>query len=170
MHQDSLFDFDKISVFIFDFDGVLTNNIVFVDQCGIESVACSRADGLAFDVLRRLKKQSYILSTEKNQAVKARANKLKVPVIQGVNNKVKALKELKNKEGIDFKNALYMGNDLNDYHVMQACGYSACPKDSHKMIKSIATVILKTRGGNGVVRDLLEDTLQIDFIKVLYSK
>jgi 3-deoxy-D-manno-octulosonate 8-phosphate phosphatase (KDO 8-P phosphatase) len=170
MHQDSLFDFDKISVFIFDFDGVLTNNIVFVDQCGIESVACSRADGLAFDVLRRLKKQSYILSTEKNQAVKARANKLKVPVIQGVNNKVKALKELKNKEGIDFKNALYMGNDLNDYQAMRLCGISVCPADSHPKIKEISDIVLKTNGGNGVVRELLEDVFGLDFIEILYKE
>ena len=170
MHQDSLFDFDKISVFIFDFDGVLTNNIVFVDQCGIESVACSRSDGLAFDVLRRLKKQSYILSTEKNQAVKARANKLKVPVIQGVNNKVKALKELKNTEGIDFKNILYIGNDLNDYGAMKLCGYTACPADSHPKIKEISTIVLKTDGGNGIVRELLEDVFGLDFIEILYKE
>ena len=95
MHKPPLFDLDKISAFIFDFDGVLTDNVVFTDQNGIESVACSRADGLAFDILRRLEKQSFILSTEKNQVVEARANKLKIPVIQGINNKVNALQELK---------------------------------------------------------------------------
>ena len=168
MHKNSLFDFDKISAFIFDFDGVLTDNIVFIDQNGIESVACSRADGLAFDVLRRLKKQSYILSTEKNQVVEARANKLKIPVIQGINNKVNALKELKNKEGIDFKSALYMGNDLNDYQAMRLCGISVCPADSHPKIKEISNIVLKTNGGNGVVRELLEDILNLDFVKILY--
>jgi YrbI family 3-deoxy-D-manno-octulosonate 8-phosphate phosphatase len=168
MHKNSLFDFDKISAFIFDFDGVLTDNIVFIDQNGIESVACSRADGLAFDVLRRLKKQSYILSTEKNQVVEARANKLKIPVIQGINNKVNALKELKNKEGIDFKSALYMGNDLNDYQAMRLCGISVCPADSHPKIKEISDIVLKTNGGNGVVRELLEDILDLDFVKILY--
>jgi YrbI family 3-deoxy-D-manno-octulosonate 8-phosphate phosphatase len=168
MHKNPLFDFDKISAFIFDFDGVLTDNIVFIDQNGIESVACSRADGLAFDVLRRLKKQSYILSTEKNQVVEARANKLKIPVIQGINNKVNALKELKNKEGIDFKSALYMGNDLNDYQAMRLCGISVCPADSHPKIKEISDIVLKTNGGNGVVRELLEDILDLDFVKILY--
>ena len=143
---------------------------IYLDENGTEHVSCSRADGLAFDVLRKLNKPVYILSTETNLVVKSRAKKLKVPVLQGICDKVEALKELSSVKGYDLKNILYVGNDLNDYHVMQACGYSACPKDSHKMIKSIATVILKTRGGNGVVRDLLEDTLQIDFIKVLYSK
>ena len=78
-------DIKKIDALVFDFDGVLTDNRVFVDQDGKEWVGCSRADGLAFDVLRRLKKQSYILSTEKNQVVEARANKLKIPVNQGIN-------------------------------------------------------------------------------------
>ena len=57
---------EKIEMIVFDFDGVLTNNLVFVDQDGKESVSCNRSDGLAFDVLRKLKKPSYILSTEKN--------------------------------------------------------------------------------------------------------
>jgi 3-deoxy-D-manno-octulosonate 8-phosphate phosphatase (KDO 8-P phosphatase) len=168
MHKNPQFDLDKISVFIFDFDGVLTNNIVFVDQNGIESVACSRADGLAFDVLRRLKKQAYILSTEKNQVVEVRANKLKIPVIQGINNKVNALKELKEEEGIDFNSVLYMGNDLNDYGAMQLCGISVCPGDSHPKIKEISDIVLTTNGGNGVVRELLEDIIGLDFIKILY--
>ena len=168
MHKNPQFDLDKISVFIFDFDGVLTNNIVFVDQNGIESVACSRADGLAFDVLRRLKKQAYILSTEKNQVVEVRANKLKIPVIQGINNKVNALKELKEEEGIDFNSALYVGNDLNDYGAMQLCGISVCPGDSHPKIKEISDIVLTTNGGNGVVRELLEDIIGLDFIKILY--
>ena len=69
---------DNIDAFVFDFDGVLTNNFVYLDQNGIESVACSRADGLAFDVLRRLNKPSFILSTEKNRVVEARAQKLQI--------------------------------------------------------------------------------------------
>ena len=167
MHKAPLFDIDKISVLIFDFDGVLTNNYVIVDQNGIESVSCSRADGLAFDVLRRLKKQSYILSTEKNQVVEARAKKLKIPVIYGILNKVNALKELKIKENLDFMSVLYMGNDLNDYGAMQLCGISVCPADSHPKIKEISDIVLKTKGGNGAVRELLEDIMGLDFVKIL---
>ena len=85
---------DDIDAFVFDFDGVLTNNLVKIDENGKESVSCSRADGLAFDVLRKLNKPAYILSTEKNLVVKARAKKLKIPAIQGVANKVEAIKKL----------------------------------------------------------------------------
>ena len=68
----------NIDVFVFDFDGVLTNNMVHLDENGKEFVSCSRGDGLAFDVLRKLKKPAYILSTEKNTVVSARAKKLQI--------------------------------------------------------------------------------------------
>jgi len=97
---------DDIDLFVFDFDGVLTNNLVYTTQAGDELVACSRADGLAFDVLRKLRKEACILSTEKNQVVEARAKKLKIPVIQGIEDKVDALQELISKKGIEFKNVL----------------------------------------------------------------
>ena len=159
-----------IDVFIFDFDGVLTDNLVHVSEDGSEMVSCSRADGLAFDVLRKLNKPVYILSTEKNLVVKARAKKLNIPAIQGVANKVEAIKKLATDNNYSLKNILYVGNDLNDYLVMQLCGYTACPADSHPKIKEISGNILTSKGGNGVVRELLEGVLSLDFIKTLYQQ
>ena len=60
--NDKTITIDDIDLFVFDFDGVLTDNLVYTDQNGNEMVSCSRADGLAFDVLRKLKKPVYILS------------------------------------------------------------------------------------------------------------
>jgi len=159
---------DDLDALVFDFDGVLTNNLVYLNQEGVESVACSRADGLAFDVLRKLNKPTFILSTEKNSVVTIRAKKLKIPAIQGVSDKVEAIKELADKKKYNLKSILYVGNDLNDYLVMQLCGYSACPADSHPKIKHISDICLNTNGGNGIVRELLEEVLNIDFIKILY--
>ena len=161
---------ENIEVLIFDFDGVLTDNKVYLDQDGKELVSCSRADGLAFDVLHKLQKPTYILSTEKNPVVTARANKLKIPVIQGVNDKVEGIRQLAEQEKFDLQKTLYVGNDLNDYRVMQLCGYSACPADSHKKIKDIAIIVLKTSGGKGVARELLEDVFQLDSIQILYPE
>ena len=160
---------DDIDAFVFDFDGVLTNNLVQIDENAKESVSCSRADGLAFDVLRKLNKPAYILSTEKNLVVKARAKKLNIPAIQGVANKVEAIKKLATENNYSLKNILYVGNDLNDYLVMQLCGYSACPADSHSKIKNVSSIILGTNGGDGIVRELLEEILNLDFIKILYQ-
>jgi 3-deoxy-D-manno-octulosonate 8-phosphate phosphatase (KDO 8-P phosphatase) len=159
---------DNIDALVFDFDGVLTNNFVYLNQEGVESVACSRADGLAFDVLRKLKKPAFILSTEENSVVTMRAKKLKIPAIQGVADKVLSIKELARENKFDLKNILYVGNDLNDYLVMKVCGYTACPIDSHLKIKEISKYILNTKGGNGIVRELLEQVFNLDFIEILY--
>jgi 3-deoxy-D-manno-octulosonate 8-phosphate phosphatase (KDO 8-P phosphatase) len=161
---------DEIDVFIFDFDGVLTNNMVYLDQDGKESVSCSRGDGLAFDVLRKLNKPAYILSTEKNTVVSARAKKLKITAIQGVENKILGLQKIVKKESYSLEKTLYIGNDLNDYRVMEICGLTVCPADSHDRIKKISDIVLKTNGGYGVVRELLEDVLDLDFIKILYKE
>ena len=126
---------DDIDALVFDFDGVLTNNLVHLDQEGRESVSCSRADGLAFDVLHKLGKPAYILSTEKNPIVASRAKKLKVQAIQGVDDKVEALEILSKAQCFSLDRTLYVGNDLNDYLVMQTCGFAACPADGHAKVK-----------------------------------
>ncbi|MDB9716715.1 HAD hydrolase family protein [Methylophilaceae bacterium] len=161
---------NDIDAIVLDFDGVLTNNMVHLDQDGREWVSCSRADGLAFDVLRKLKKLSYIISTEKNPVVSERGKKLKIPVFQGVENKVNSLIALAKENCLDIDRILYVGNDLNDYQAMQMCGYSLCPADSHSKIKKISSTTLKTKGGNGVVREIVEEILKLDIIAILYKK
>ena len=103
---------DDIELFIVDFDGVLTNNLVYLNQSGIESVACSRSDGLAFDVLRKLNKPVYLLSTEKNPVVTERAKKLKIHSIQGVENKADSIQKIVDENGFCIENVLYLGNDF----------------------------------------------------------
>lgn len=164
-----MIDIEQIELFIFDFDGVLTNNLVYVDQNGSESVVCSRADGLAFDALRKLNKIAYILSTEKNNVVSSRANKLKVPVYHGIESKVEALNNIVQKHNTTLRNVLYVGNDINDFEVMKICGISACPSDSHNKIIEISNIVLKKSGGNGVIRELLEDCLKLNLIDILYK-
>jgi YrbI family 3-deoxy-D-manno-octulosonate 8-phosphate phosphatase len=160
---------DDIDALVFDFDGVLTNNLVYLDENGIESVVCNRGDGLAFDVLHKLKKPTFILSTEKNPVVSSRAKKLRIQTLQGSKNKLNTLKNLINDNGYSKNKVLFVGNDLNDYKVMQFCGYSVCPSDAHSKIKDISKIILNTRGGDGIVRELLEDVLNLDFIDILYK-
>ena len=158
---------DDLDALIFDFDGVLTDNKVHLDEDGKEWVSCNRSDGLAFIVLEKLKKPTYIISTEKNKIVAARAKKLKTPVLFGIQNKFEVLKKLSIKKGFNLDRTLYVGNDLNDYEALKLCGYSACPSDSHKKIKKISTFRLDAKGGSGVVRELLEEILGLDFLKVI---
>jgi N-acylneuraminate cytidylyltransferase/3-deoxy-D-manno-octulosonate 8-phosphate phosphatase (KDO 8-P phosphatase) len=160
---------ENIHAFIFDFDGVMTDNKVYVNQDGLEMVSCNRSDGLAFDVLNKLKKPAYIVSSEKNLVVNARAKKLNIPAIYGVDDKVMAIKKLADTQDFNLKNIMYVGNDINDYKAMQLCGLTACPSDSHELIKSISNIILKKEGGAGVVRELLEEILNINFVEILYD-
>lgn len=168
MNRDMKKNFDEIDALIFDFDGVLTDNSVYVDEHGNESVRCSRADGLAFDVLHKLKKPVYIISTEKNLVVEARARKLRVLVLQGVSDKRQALQHIVNEQGYRFEHLVYIGNDLNDYGAMSLCGLAVCPSDSHHKIKKRSNVVLNSPGGQGVARELLEDIFGLDFIKILF--
>mgnify|MGYP000865316178 CR=1 FL=1 len=161
---------NDISVFVFDFDGVLTNNYVYMDEDGKESVRCNRADGLAFDALRKLKKIVYILSTEKNKIVTSRARKLKVKALQGVTDKLKAIRDIEISENCNPKDILYVGNDINDYHAMERCGTRVCPIDSHLKIKKISNIILNIKGGDGVVRELLEKKMDLDLFQILYRR
>ena len=158
---------DDIDVLIFDFDGVLTDNKVHLDGNGNEWVTCNRSDGLAFEILRKLKKLIFIISTEKNKVVAARAKKLKIPALYGVENKAKELQNLSIKKKFKLSRTLYVGNDLNDYEALKLCGYSACPSDSHKKIKQIVTFLLDTKGGSGICRELIEDKLKIDPLKFI---
>jgi len=154
---------DDIEVFIFDFDGVLTDNKVFLNEKGEETVVCSRSDGLGFDVLRKLKKKILILSTEKNAVVKRRAEKLQVECINDAKDKEVSLKSYIAERNIDISKVFYVGNDLNDYNAMKLSRYSACPADSHPIIREISGFILASNGGNGVVREILEDLFNINF-------
>lgn len=154
----------NVKLLAFDFDGVLTNNKVIVRSDGLESVVCSRADGLAFDYLNSIKFPTYVVSTERNRVVQERCKKLKIPFYSGINNKLSIIKKISEIENIPIKNFLFIGNDLNDYEVMKECGFSACPFDSHSKIKKIATFSLKTKGGDGVARELLENILKLNLL------
>ena len=97
---------NSLDAIIFDFDGVLTDNKVYVFQDGKEAVKCNRADGLGFDILRENKLPVFILSTEKNEVVKFRAEKLGVPAIHGVDNKGETLKKLVDEYKFSLKSSI----------------------------------------------------------------
>ncbi len=162
-----ILDIKALEAIVFDFDGVLTDNRVWVDQQGNESVCCNRSDGLGFDVLRKTSVKLYILSTETNPVVMQRGKKLKVPVHQGVKNKVHSLQTLAQDASFDLDKTLFVGNDLNDYGAMQLCGFSACPADSHPQILEVATISLKKDGGQGIVRELVEQVFEINMLEFL---
>jgi 3-deoxy-D-manno-octulosonate 8-phosphate phosphatase (KDO 8-P phosphatase) len=145
-----------IKLIVYDFDGVLTDNKVYFDQHGNEMVQVSRADGLGISEIRKLEIEQIILSTETNSVVSARAKKLDLFCIQGVNDKTKALVDYCENHQIDLSKVAYVGNDINDLEVMKLVGTTFCPADAHKSIKHISKHILETKGGDGVVREIYD--------------
>jgi 3-deoxy-D-manno-octulosonate 8-phosphate phosphatase (KDO 8-P phosphatase) len=160
---------NAVSALIFDFDGVFTDNKVYVDQNGIESVQCDRADGLALDMVRGYRRKHglvaelIIVSKEPNPVVLARAAKLGIECHYGVADKLRYLQE-RFGSGLDKKlsGVIYIGNDLNDLAVMHHAEYSVAPADAHPLVKQTADLVLPQTGGNGFVRAFIELWLGID--------
>ena len=149
-----------MELIVFDFDGVFTDNKVYVSQDGTESVMCDRRDGLGIKMLKKLNIPMFILSMENNPVVLARAKKLGLKVKTGCEDKKRFLRNYFKLKGVDSANVIYIGNDLNDLEAMGLVGCSICPGDSHAKVKESATYILASNGGNGAVRELAELLIQ----------
>lgn len=156
----------------FDFDGVFTDNKVWVDQEGRESVRCDRGDGLAFDLVRVFQRQAwltaefFILSKETNPVVLARARKLKLDCHHGISDKLGFMTEYLSTRLPDnanpFAGVVYLGNDLNDLPLMRRVGYAVAPLDAHPLVCKSAHLVLEQKGGGGLVRAFIERLLRIN--------
>jgi YrbI family 3-deoxy-D-manno-octulosonate 8-phosphate phosphatase len=147
---------NNIKLIVYDFDGVMTDNRVIVREDGIESVIVSRADGMGVGIIMEMGIPQVILSSETNRIVSLRAKKLGIPVLQGVDDKKTALLNYCKDNNYNPSGILYVGNDVNDEGVMKAVGYSVATADAHHSIKSLAQMVLDTKGGHGVVRELAD--------------
>lgn len=147
---------EDISLIVYDFDGVMTNNKVTIDQSGNESVTVNRSDGLAISEIKKLGITQIILSTEKNPVTRKRAEKLDIFCLSGIDDKKKALAEYLSDQKIDKSKVIYIGNDINDLEAMLYVGIPIAPKDAHPKIREIASFITEARGGDGVIREFLD--------------
>lgn len=141
-----------IKALITDFDGVHTDDCVYVDENGRESVRCSRADGMGVELLKKAGVEVLILSKEANPVVTARAKKLGVGVIQQCEDKKTALQAWLGQRGLRAEEVAYMGNDINDIECMQLVGWSCCPADAQAAVTAIARYTTCEAGGVGAIR------------------
>ena len=146
----------KIKLIVYDFDGVMTDNKVYVDQDGKETVQVNRGDGLGISEIKKLGIEQIIISTEKNPVIMKRSEKLGIGCMQGIENKKAALIDYCENNNFDLQNVAYVGNDINDKEGMEIAGTTYCPSDAHKSIQIISDYILNTKGGDGVVREILD--------------
>jgi YrbI family 3-deoxy-D-manno-octulosonate 8-phosphate phosphatase len=149
-----------VSLIVFDFDGVMTDDLVEVDQDGRESVRCSRSDGLGLEALRKAGVPMLVLSKEQNPVVSARCRKLQIACKQGVEHKLTALREEVAGRGIALAQVVYVGNDLNDLECLAAVGCGVAVADAHASAKHAAALVLERPGGRGAVRELCDLILE----------
>lgn len=145
-----------------DFDGVHTDDTVLVDSDGREQVRVSREDGMGVSRLRRAGIPMLILSTEVNPVVRARADKLGVPVLHGIEDKESALAEWAAENQIALSDIAYLGNDVNDLGAMRLVGWPVAVANAHALVRAQARVVLSRSGGQGAVRELIERVLTAD--------
>lgn len=146
----------QIRALITDFDGVHTDNSVFLDMDGREFVRCSRADGMGIEMLRRRGLKLLILSRESDGVVAARARKLKMECAHDVKDKLPVLDGWRQRNGLSWQELAYIGDDINDIECLEACGFSAAPGNARPEVKDICQVVLRCSGGEGALRELCD--------------
>ena len=147
--------FSAIRLVACDFDGVMTDNTVIVDESGNESVVCSRSDGFGIELLKKKGIEIIVISKERNEVVKARCDKLKIPCIQGSDDKLSILKAEMKKRNLASEQVCFVGNDINDLECMRHV-IGIAPNDAHPEVKKAVKLITKCSGGHGVVREVAD--------------
>jgi N-acylneuraminate cytidylyltransferase len=147
---------EKVSLVVFDFDGVMTDDRVWVNQDGIESVAANRRDGMGIELLLKAGFKSVIISSEPNPVVAARAEKIGLPYFYGVEDKASLLKRYLEKENISQEETVYVGNDINDLPCFPIVACAVVVADAHPKARQKADLILSRPGGHGAVREICD--------------
>lgn len=154
--------FSSIKSFIFDYDGVLTDGKVFITNNGDLLRTSNVKDGYAIKYALTKNYKIAIISGCKNEGVRKRIEQLGVSNIYlGVDKKIDAYYDFINKNNLDPKAILYLGDDIPDIPVINKVGISCCPADAASDVKSHVNFILDKKGGEGCVRAIIEDVLRV---------
>ncbi|MFL4906573.1 cytidylyltransferase domain-containing protein [Streptomyces sp. MMS24-I2-30] len=145
---------DDIDAVVLDFDGTQTDDRVQIDADGREFVTVHRGDGLGIAALRRSGLKMLILSSEQNPVVAARARKLQIPVLHGIDRKDLALKQWCEEEGIAPERVLYVGNDVNDLPCFALVGWPVAVASAHEVVRDAARAVTTVPGGDGAIREI----------------
>lgn len=146
----------ELRLVVFDFDGVFTDNTVYVLEDGREAVRCSRSDGLGLRRLEQVGIMPFILSTESNPVVAKRARKLAVRCASGSSDKLASLRSLWSEYAFDAAVTAYVGNDINDLDCLQAVRLPIVVRDAHHEVIPCARYQTHAAGGMGAVREICD--------------
>ena len=142
-----------------DFDGVLTDNKVHLDENGLETVRCDRGDGMGLSALLKANIPVLVLSSEQNPVVKHRCDKIGVQSIQTKDSKDKVLTKWASEKSIDLNQVVYVGNDINDLAAFAVAGCALAVMDAHPTVLQRANHIIPALGGHGAIRKVCDALL-----------
>ena len=145
-----------IRLVAFDFDGVFTDNMVYVFQDGSEAVRCFRGDGFGLRKLERMGIEMIIISTETNPVVSARSRKLGIRCVQGCEDKRAALETIIQEMSLSLTQVAFVGNDINDLPCLTCVGLPIVVQDAHPDVIPYAQYQTRARGGHGAVREVCD--------------
>jgi len=150
-----------IKALVFDIDGVLSMDTSPLNTDGDMVRTANVKDGYALRNAMNMGYHVAIITGGAVEGVRLRYEKLGVPYIyMGVRDKVQPLSDFMDKVGITPDQVLYMGDDLIDYKVMSFVGFPCCPTDAVHEIKEISLYISDKKGGEGCVRDIVEQVMR----------
>lgn len=152
----------KVKLLAMDFDGVMTDGCVYVSQDGVESVRCSRKDGLGIELLKKYGITAVVISKEVNPVVTVRCKKLNIDCYQAVQDsdtKFEILERIIKEKNIDPSQVAYMGDDLNDIQVFKNVNLAITVADGHESLKELSHYITEAKGGDHAVREVCEKIL-----------
>ncbi|MEM0982799.1 MAG: HAD hydrolase family protein [Planctomycetota bacterium] len=149
----------RLRLLLLDFDGVMTDGLVYLDQEGKETVVCSRRDGLGIERLRDAGIAVAVISREKNLVVARRCEKLQIPCHQGIRDKIGVAKSVASEFNIDPGATAFMGDDVIDLEPMAWCALGIAPADAIEQVLREADWVTQRKGGRGAVREVADAIL-----------
>jgi N-acylneuraminate cytidylyltransferase len=149
-----------IRLLVLDFDGVITDNRVWVDGDGREAVMAYRSDPVGLKALQKAGIQVIVISTETDPVVTARCRKIGIKAIQGVEDKPVVLQQYLQQQSIANDQVVYLGNDINDTPCFPMVGCAVVVADAQPVARRQADRVLTRNGGYGAVRELCDIILQ----------
>ena len=154
----------KIQLVVTDVDGVHTDDTVLIgigpNGERFEMYRFITCDGIVIKECLRHSIPVVFISGRKAPAVKQRAIDLGARCLQGIVDKVAAVGEIVNELGIGWNQVLFIGNDIQDISLIRQVGFSAAPRDAAPEARSEADYVTEKKGGDGVVREVLQMLLE----------
>ena len=158
------YDLRKIKALLFDVDGVLSVNVISIDDEGVPMRTVNIKDGYAMHHAAQLGVLMGIITGGTCESVRRRYVNLGLKpenVVLGAARKILVYNEFKQRYGLQDEEIIFVGDDIPDIEIMQVCGLPCCPADAAPEVKEVAKYISPANGGYGVGRDIVEQYLKV---------